>query len=648
MPLTQQQIDQLLKPLHPSRVMQKKGQAYLAAWDVRRWLLRIFGPGGWTFEVRQCEMAHQIEHRPEKAGEKVRWTVVYRAVGRLTIKDPDGFVVGFWEDGATGDGARQPSLGDAHDLAMKGLALDTRIPTPGGWVTMGDLRPGDVVFDMDGSPVRVRAVSPVKHLDCYRVTFRSGQSIVCDGEHLWLARVAQEKQKVHSVASLYAAKSAGKPVVVPVSESLDTSAAELPVDPWLLGYWLGNGSRSSARVTCNADDLDGVLAAIRSAGLEVGTIRPERGHAFTVSIRGLLKTLAGLGLLGDKRIPQVYMRGSIEQRRALLAGLMDSDGSADAASGRVIFTNTNARLAEGVAELARSLGEVATRVSVTRSGFGKTVLSHDVQWRPRFIPFALPRKALRASVRSKRGAHAIASIERIDSVPTKCISVDSPTRTYLAGEHMIPTHNTAISQALKRCAVNLGDQFGLGLYNNGRLDPVVARYLSGSPELPSVPVEDAPVESDEYDPTRETPVAAEEERPAGRAQQAPASQWEQPPAPDPRVGALLEKVRTAWTDAAELAALLKEAGDAGLVNAWVPTNSGPAPLGQMLTARLTDLAARAGEAPDLRAQLVEAARRAGFDEEQIREEFERNYGTAYGEASDDQLIDMRKLMEKAA
>ena len=74
------------------------------------------------------------------------------------------------------------------EMAKKGLALDTRIPTPDGWTTMEALQKGDRVFDKDGKVTTVTAISEVKHLPCFRVTFSNGSSVVCDDEHRWLAR----------------------------------------------------------------------------------------------------------------------------------------------------------------------------------------------------------------------------------------------------------------------------------------------------------------------------------------------------------------------------------------------------------------------------------------------------------------------------
>lgn len=119
MSLTFKQVDALLAPLHPGRVRQVQGNAHLEAWDVRRHLLRVFGWGGWDFEVVSADLVSERSKWDEQNPLKGRHTVVYRVIGRLTIRDPEGNPLARFEDGATGDAANQPSIGDAHDMALK-------------------------------------------------------------------------------------------------------------------------------------------------------------------------------------------------------------------------------------------------------------------------------------------------------------------------------------------------------------------------------------------------------------------------------------------------------------------------------------------------------------------------------------------------
>ncbi|MEU7590708.1 Rad52/Rad22 family DNA repair protein [Micromonospora sp. NPDC049230] len=114
--LTTAQYDFLIQGLGRNRVSQKQGQSHVEAWDIRRHLIRVFGFGGFDIETIRCDLVKEIE---TKQGDRSRWTIVYRAEVRLTIKATDGTVLARYEDGATGDGINMPSVGDAHDFAMK-------------------------------------------------------------------------------------------------------------------------------------------------------------------------------------------------------------------------------------------------------------------------------------------------------------------------------------------------------------------------------------------------------------------------------------------------------------------------------------------------------------------------------------------------
>ncbi|MGW2739164.1 Rad52/Rad22 family DNA repair protein [Streptomyces sp. NPDC001288] len=114
--------------INPRRVRTLNKLSHLEAWDVRRQLIRIFGFGGFSIETLSLDLVHENanpNHRKKnKAGEEygdpyTAWTIVYRAQVRLTVFDIHGREISHFEDGAAGDAVNQPSVGDAHDMAMK-------------------------------------------------------------------------------------------------------------------------------------------------------------------------------------------------------------------------------------------------------------------------------------------------------------------------------------------------------------------------------------------------------------------------------------------------------------------------------------------------------------------------------------------------
>lgn len=342
------------------------------------------------------------------------------------------------------------------------LALDTLIPTPSGWSTMGDLREGDQVFDETGAPCSVVGKSPV-HIGrrCYRVTFDDGSSIVADAEHPWpveeragraaagfrwsqrLARTDELEPGKHFIAT---------------AGALKAPAAELPVDPYVLGIWLGDGLTMGGRVTPGDEDLDEVRSRIEARGYRCGVVsgQPERHGTFVV--HGLQAQLSAAGLLGYKHIPAAYLRASEDQRRELLRGLMDTDGSINRATLSCEFTTTSDALARGFEELLRGLGIKAK--SVERRGRGSKLVNGGNHLMPvtQFYftayadeeVFGLARKAVllgeRPEQRRRTKRHAIAKIERVATVPVQCIAIDAPSHLFLAGAAMVPTHNTTSTE----------------------------------------------------------------------------------------------------------------------------------------------------------------------------------------------------------
>lgn len=121
--LTDRQYKLLTGPLDRGRVKRLKGNDYLEQWDVRRWLIRVFGFGGWSFERVDCQLVKELEHRSGNAkDDRPRWTVVYRYEGRLTVYSEDRLFLAVYEDAAIGDAQNQPILGEAHDQALKSAA----------------------------------------------------------------------------------------------------------------------------------------------------------------------------------------------------------------------------------------------------------------------------------------------------------------------------------------------------------------------------------------------------------------------------------------------------------------------------------------------------------------------------------------------
>ena len=344
---------------------------------------------------------------------------------------------------------------------LKCLAVDTALPTPQGWKPIGQVIPGDSVFDDQGKACSVLAVSEVfSGRKCYRITFDDGSSIVSDGGHRWVVFDRLSRHvfvTTEQMATSFKAPRQGQDACryrIPCTRPLDTPPAELPIDPYLLGVWLGDGNTMSAQVT--TDLRDGVLAELRTAGVQpiVRSTDKRREHVATIAFepvegRPLYARFREAGLIGNKHIPAVYLRASEQQRRSLFQGILDTDGTA---GDSVALCITCGPLAAGFIELARSLGfkpTVRTRPGVLNGKKCRDVFVITFKAYREDEPFRLKRKleALRSEGHSRSRPtearrRSITKIEDVESVPVCCIAVDSPTHLYLAGESMVPTHNT--------------------------------------------------------------------------------------------------------------------------------------------------------------------------------------------------------------
>lgn len=350
----------------------------------------------------------------------------------------------------------------------RGQALDpeTYIPTPDGWKKLDEIQVGSKVFDEEGKIRYVVARKDWMDRPCYKLTFRDNHTIVADENHLWVTENLHERHghkggKVRTTTEIASSLKDTRGATnhgIPWHKPLEYNEQILPVDPYYLGYWLGNGDSGTASLASHAKDAEEVAGYIRICGYDTkicqnGTAGCQgrqiwvRSKEKLWSSRGPSHFLRSLGVKNNKHIPECYMRGSKEQRLQLLRGLMDSDGYVDK-DGRCEFNNTNPNLISGVAELVRSLGVGAT-VRKRRNAGPKNKDAWSVFFTPDFSPFRLKRKA--ELVRASRGQryHYITGAEKVANRRTVCIEVDSPSHMFLAGQGMVPTHNS-----LLRCIYN--------------------------------------------------------------------------------------------------------------------------------------------------------------------------------------------------
>ncbi|WP_307845163.1 replicative DNA helicase [Planomonospora sp. ID67723] len=520
--------------------------------------------------------------------------------------------------------AARPAIG-------KALALDTLLPTPAGWTTMGEVAVGDLLIGADGKPTRVVAATDVMHgRPCYEVEFSDGTVIVADAQHRWrtttrasrrqkagvgrslhwpvesvervrnayeasqaesdglvthreaLAIVGEEFRHVlHTVgkeigpagkvprtvtgparsyvwntpaysrrrlsealyarviqprnaattavhedvvtteeiaATLRCTTADGRPNhAVTVAAPFCLDEQDLPLPPYVLGVWLGDGHSDGARFTTVDQEI---VSAIEAEGLRVTRTAAEISYSIrfpdpepvaprscvvcgesftprTSQVRtcgqscggkarfvsdpvpaptcsdcggpssGLRQcqacrdhhgtvqaVLRSLGVLGDKHIPRSYLRASEEQRRALLAGLLDTDGYVSK-NGQIQFAVTNRRLAEDALELVLSLGYRATmRTREVKGRRADSSTCYMINFTAAEKVFRLTRKADRQVSRAHPTSlvRYIVDVRPVPSVPVRCVEVDNADHMYLASRACIPTHNSTLGLDFARSA----------------------------------------------------------------------------------------------------------------------------------------------------------------------------------------------------
>jgi replicative DNA helicase len=458
----------------------------------------------------------------------------------------------------------------------KALALDTPIATPTGWTTMGEIAVGDRVMGSDGRPTTVVAATDVlTDRPCYEVHFSDGSVIVADAHHQWLTETRASRRSAQQARLGYdrvrsqrtfaevrtteeiartvrcATKDGRLNHSVTNAEPLQLPEADLPLPPYALGVWLGDGTSAAAQFT-SADpeiaayiEADGLVAEPTGARMRYslslpreevaaracpmcgelfvprtsqvqtcgktcgGRLRasggvgvqascpdsggPSSGMAQCQACRddhGTVKALLrGLGVLGDKHIPTAYLRASVAQRRALLAGLLDTDGTV-APSGVVQFAVTSRRLAEDARELIAGLGHrvrmstkrVAGRTEESSTSFTLTFSTDDEVFR-------LERKKLVHKERgarsfTARGTRFITDVRPVASVPVRCIQVDAANSLFLAGRSFIPTHNSTLGLDIARSAAIKNHQATVIFSLEMSKHEITMRLLSAEAKVP--------------------------------------------------------------------------------------------------------------------------------------------------------------------
>jgi hypothetical protein len=289
---------------------------------------------------------------------------------------------------------------------------------------MAELAIGDAVFDERGVPCTVvDATEVMLNRPCREVELSDGSLFIADAAHQWVTTSKQERRPGRPrAASIRTTDEIARTLRygsefshhIALGGPAQYPTRHLPIDPYVLGYWLGDGTSNKGEITVGAGDEE---------------------------------VLASYGPFGIKRALGQYLIADVSQRLALLQGLMDSDGYVDE-FGRCEFVNLREDLAWAVHELAASLGLRPTRRKKRAMLNGIDCgPAFQVKFTPRLPVFRLARKLARLKA-DDRGHEfrAIRAVRPVPSVPVRCIQVSAPSGMFLIGDSYVPTHNSSLGR----------------------------------------------------------------------------------------------------------------------------------------------------------------------------------------------------------
>lgn len=377
--------------------------------------------------------------------------------------------------------------------AGKKFCINTPVLTPKGFVRNGDLNVGDLIYGRNGLPTAVKYISEQsKDLDQYKLIFDNGEEILACAEHLWTVsygdlthrknKGAKEKtlttEEIINLKNRLGAKSKPENPYIRINDAVEFPSQPVEIDPYVLGLWLGDGTKNSGQITALESDFRFYESVTGETFTEFKLCKELCGRA---SVNGLVSRLRNINLLNNKHIPMSYVMNSKEVRIALLQGLMDSDGTC-APRGQCEFYQKSKEFCEDFRFLLSSLGVKSRLKSKVVNGDTYHRVSFSVSIDD-FHVFKLPRKLERQAKclnNPKLKRHYITDIIKLndgEKVLMQCIQVDNDDHLFLCSKSLIPTHNTTISALyLLHTAIFFKDKkIGVTSYKNRNVKDVIDR-----------------------------------------------------------------------------------------------------------------------------------------------------------------------------
>lgn len=372
----------------------------------------------------------------------------------------------------------------------KAQPLSAKVKVPQGWSRMGNLRIGSEVIAKDGATTKVTEISPQGIKPVFKITFSDGRATRVTGDHLWKVYCARKYPIIPEIVTTdeiirrLAGKAMERLMWIDLPDAEDSPHSDLPVDPYVLGVILGDGSISGSGVSITHPDEQIRLEVDSRLKDNISTIPYDLsnpGHCLVYSIANndgirkgpksnyVLNYIRSVGLKGcrshEKFIPPEYLNASREQRLELLQGLMDTDGYIDLQS-TSSYCTTSEQLAKDVQYLVRSLGGLA-RIAFKYPFYrhegerkeGKKAYNVHIRYKKPSELFKLAKKKVRANDNNQYAKTLrlrIVSIEALKPEACQCIAIDHPEKLYVTDDFIV-THNSSLLKELSPLPANFQD-----------------------------------------------------------------------------------------------------------------------------------------------------------------------------------------------
>ena len=350
----------------------------------------------------------------------------------------------------------------------KGEPISTLIPTPEGPVRLGDLKVGDFVFNEEGKPTKVVGVYDRGRLTTYKVTFTDNSYLIVDGSHLWtlyrfnngnLYEETFNTERMYNAMNTDGLFVKGKKTTkysnyrLPIAKPIQYNKRDLKVHPYVLGALIADGTLGDKSRICWTKSETDIVDEMRKYIVLRHNENDKNSLRYYIAKcdnEGLHDALDYYGILGkkskDKYIHEDFLYSSIEDRKELLYGLMDGDGSVrhtDRGVANAFYNTTSKELADNIVQLVTSLGGIVKRRDY-KNYYSLTICTD-------FNPFkrSVWKKIMDESLKNRKKSNVnrkIKSVEIYGEDEIRCIKVDNKTSLYIGDTQFnIVTHNTTIA-----------------------------------------------------------------------------------------------------------------------------------------------------------------------------------------------------------